>query len=62
MVIILELMLIQIITTGPAEDKEAEETKQEQKARLGRLIALYVGRIVYLGTGLMLRMGVHVHE
>ena len=62
MVILLELMLVQIIAACPAEDKKAEEAKQEQKARLGRLITFNIGWVIYLSTGLMLRMGVHVHE
>ena len=61
-VVLLELVLIKVIATSPAEDKEAKEAEQKQETRLAGLAALNISRVIYLSYVLMLRVNVHIHE
>ena len=61
-IVLLELVFPEIGTARPAKNKEAEEAKQEQEARFGRLIQLNIGGMFYNGTGLVLRSGVRIHR
>lgn len=58
----LELMHVQIVAAGPGKNEVAKKAQQKPEAGSRRLAAFDIGRIVYLGAGLILRGDVHIHE
>ena len=52
-------MLVQIIAARPCENEEAKKAENEQKAGFGRLVQLYISRIVKLNVVAVVVLGIH---